>query len=175
MSKLLPKHGVNTIPDFANVVNKKYLAYYFKQVSGAGSLTYNPSATYEDGSGRFEVTGIGRWEAYVEMPVSSERGLGAMMWHSSLTGTATVAIGAACYDASHVLLGNRPFLFTGTAPTISTMLQKIIVKAGAANDTYVANTRFVKFYIDVTANTGTYIVDRPVIEYASRAQMAIYL
>lgn len=175
MPILLPSHGTNTLDDYMKVVDKRLVIQYFNRVSGAGSLSYVGTASTE-GAGRLSFTGgAARWELKAKIPVSELRGLGLNMNHQQVSGTGSVNIGIACYDANEVFLSNRNVFFTGATPVSSTNNQNTVYTAGATTSTFPSGTRFVKFYIDIISNTGVYIIDRPYLNYLSIAQKALYV
>jgi hypothetical protein len=178
MPILLPAHSSTaafTLDEFNKELNKAALLPYFTRVSGTGTLTYNSAVASSEGKGRLEFSGIGRWELIVRIPVNESKGIGFRATHQQATGAATVAIGINCKDANLASLGDRNSFFTGATPAGLTNLQTFVYLAGATVDTYISGTRFATFFINITANTGVYVIDRPYIESLSFAQKALYV
>jgi hypothetical protein len=178
MPILLPAHSSDrayTLTNFNNELSKAALLPYFTRVSGTGTMTYNSAAVTTEGKGRFEFSGTGRWELIVQIPVNESKGIGFRGNHIQATGSSTVAMGVNCKDANLASLGDRNSFFSGAAPAGSTNLQTFIYLAGATADTFISGTRYATFFINITANTGIYSIDRPYVDYLSFAQKALYV
>jgi hypothetical protein len=175
MPILLPAHSTTTLEDFNNELSKAHQLQYWTKISGTGNMAYNSAGASAEGQGRFEFTGTGIWELKCTIPISEPIGLLGRFNHQQATGAATVSIGTAQYNASMVLLANRNTFFTGAAPAAITNVQAYAYLAGATNDTFISGTRFAIIRINVSANTGIYVIDRPYFERMSYAQRALYV
>ncbi len=175
MPILLPAHNNTTLEDFNQELNKAHQLQYWTRVSGAGTMSYNPAGVSGDGLGRFEFTGTGIWELKCTVPISGSNGLLGRFSHQQATGAGTVSIGTAQYTAAMALLANRNTFFTGAAPAVLTNVQAYAYLVGATADTFASGTRFAIIRINVSANTGTYTINRPYFERMSYAQRALYV
>lgn len=175
MPILLPSHDTtNSFNQFRNETNKSMLLQYFTRISGTGTMSYNSAGTTTEGLGRFEFTGTGRWELSSIIPVSEFRGLELKANHFQNSGSATVRMGINCRTAVSSL-GDRNCFFTGSSPGATTNIQQYIYLSGGTVNNYVSGTTFGIFYINISANNGTYVIDRPHLDYMAFAQKALYI
>ena len=168
MPILLPIHENFSLEDYTKRLGTTHLSKFWVKDSGAGTATFSNAG--------MSFTGVGTWSINTFIPVDVNQGLHANFAHQQTAGAATVAISVDCYNASKVLLGNRICFFGSAAsPASLTNVQSFITGSGAAATNYIAGTQYVKIKVAVTANTGTYVLNRPLFGYMPYAQRALYV
>ena len=167
MPILLPSHENFSIEDHHKWLGTAHLSKYWTKVSGAGTATFDVTG--------ITFSGISTWMINTFIPVEVNQGFFANFTHQQTAGAGTVAIGVECYDTAKTLLGTRNAFFSGTSPVSATNVQAFITASGAAATNYIAGTYFIKIKVTVSANTGTYVLQRPYFDYMDYAQRALYV
>lgn len=157
-------------------VNKQLALADFKKTSGAGTISYfaGDSAI---GTGCFAITGTGTWVIDGYMPINPNIGLGGNVSHKSSVAGGSLTVGAQCFDSALTPLGsNGGFMANAAASTTAWQLKYSFARtesnSGVGN--LKVGTRFVKIYIDVTANPGTIYVDSLNVMPMNFASLALY-
>jgi hypothetical protein len=167
MPILLPYHENFSIEDHHKWLGTTYLSKYWTRISGTGTATFNVLG--------ITFTGVSTWVINTLVPVEVNQGFFANFTHQQTAGAATVAVSAECFNSSKASLGIRNCFFTGTAPTTATNVQAFITGPGSAASNYIAETYFIKIRVTISANTGTYTLQRPYFDYMDYAQRALYV
>lgn len=147
-----------------NYADKASAEPRFVQISGGGTLVYDPAAPSAIGTGAFRITGTGVWHMdtlYAAGPLSGMGGHAAIM-HTS--GSAVVLMGVQYYaDDKTTTLGTvaqNNFIANSVGSTGSYVLYKNIVNnEGGGVTEFPVGGRWVTPRIEVVSNTGSLLID----------------
>lgn len=164
-------------PYLIDPVNKAQALADFKKTSGSGTLAYLATTDSAMGFGCFSITGTGTWVIDAYMPINPNIGIGGNVSHKASANGGALTVGVQCFDSSLTALGsNGGFLTNSAASTTAWDLKYNFARTEASSgaNNLKVGTRFVKIYIDVTANPGTIYLDSLNVAPMNFASLALY-